>query len=79
MLEDLPWLGFPYDRAMLNSFASRHEVEGLPTLLIMNRDDTIAGEEQGRKGRGDVSLRAESMGVMDVFEKWRSMITIIKV
>ena len=47
---------------MLNSLASRHNVEGLPSLLIMNRDDTIAGDGAGRKGRGDIQLRAEGMG-----------------
>jgi hypothetical protein len=65
MLEDLPWLGFPYDRLMLNTLSNRHAVEGLPTLLIMNRDDTIAGEGEGRKGRGDLQLRCEAIGTQE--------------
>ena len=52
MLETLPWIGYPYDRNYLNGLATRLKVSGLPSLLIMNRDDTISGDNKGRKGRG---------------------------
>ena len=47
-------------------------------MLIVNRNDSIAGGDKGRRGRGDVQLRAKELGTMEMFNQWRSQITFIK-
>jgi len=62
----LPWLGHPYDRKNLNELAQKLKVKGLPSLYIMNVDETIAET----KGRGDIKLRVAEKGALTLFKEW---------
>jgi len=52
-IENMPWIGAPFNRDAMNKLAVKIGFEGVPTLAIMNMDETVAE----KKGRGDIALR----------------------
>ena len=52
-IENMPWIGAPFNRDAMNKLAVKIGFEGVPTLAIMNLDETVAE----KKGRGDIALR----------------------